>query len=1116
MFVIRHHALESLALALVERMQAHPPADAIQPHRVVVGSRGMERWLRHFIATQLGVCANVEFVFPKRAVADLAAAADPGAAGEAALWSTESIAWALAAELPGCLCLAEFEPVSRYWAHVGAQDGQLGRADWAFVRELAEIFDRYALLRPDWVSRWSAGELPSELSGHAHASWQALLWRRVERRLGRAGSYLGLWERALQGASVSRTVPLHVFGLSSLPPLYLDVLAAVSASVPVWLYAFAPSPYYWGDASTPAERTRRARKLVGRGLAEAAQEARGDDGAVHPLLAALGRRVRDFQSILEANHPEYVEEQAPEWPAGGAPPCLLGWLQEDIRELRSAAELVRTGLKSQRTLEPHDESVTIHACHGPLRQAEVLRDVLMHAFASDPGLEPRDVLVMSPDIATFGPLVRASLGLLADGVSFPVQVSDLTVRSTNTLADVLSRALELASARAAAPALVDLLSLEPVRRRFGYLDAEPAKVREWVEGAGIRWGLDAAERQSHQQPEVLQNTWSFGAARLALGLAVDDERFLFGDVAPFAPVEGARAALVAGVLAAVGAVRHWVHALREPRTVQAWATSLAELLDDLCAPLPEDEWQSEEVLAALAALPEPAEAAGFVDLVSLDAFRRVFDALDTGRAGADRPISGAISACSLEPLRSVPYPVVVLIGLDDGVFPRQSKTRAFDLLHKHPRRGDRDRRDEDRELLLEAVLSARQRLVVLYTGFDPRTGDRVPAPPPLAELLDALDATAVGPVGSARAHVLREEPMHPFSAAAFSPSRATRSYAADYASIARALTAPRREPVPLLDPRERLSSAPPQQLELSALVRWLRRPVRTLLQSRLRLRGATEEDPVARREPVETNRLEAYALRQDAIDAGLARRVALVEPDELLPLWRAQGRTPLGGGGAAVAAVSAREASAVLRAVLPHWPLVPQVVPVSLRVAGVQIDGAIGGVGPNGPVRALASNPGSPGALLAAWVELLVLNAAGAAPAGVRIVGAVTEKGATSAAEVWLQAPSGALGLLESLVQLAVRAHTQRLPLVERTSFAYAEAFLSSGEERPELAGRAKALAAWNGDAVRAGESAVPELRWVWPAGSPIAETEFAELALQVWQPVFASLSQRSLGEGEP
>ena len=173
--------------ALVEalgQLLATPPADPFAPEVVAVPTRGMERWITQRMSATLGatpgradgVCANVEFPFPRKLAGDAVAAAS-GIDPEHDPWLPERAVWPLLEVVDESLD----EPWLRSLAtHLGEEDDADRRARrFATVRHLADLFDRYALHRPDTVRAWARGEV--DLS--AETSWQAELWRRLRERL---------------------------------------------------------------------------------------------------------------------------------------------------------------------------------------------------------------------------------------------------------------------------------------------------------------------------------------------------------------------------------------------------------------------------------------------------------------------------------------------------------------------------------------------------------------------------------------------------------------------------------------------------------------------------------------------------------------------------------------------------------------------------------------------------------------------------------------------------------------------------------------------------------------------------------------------------------------------
>ena len=171
----------------------------------------------------------------------------------------------------------------------------------------------------------------------------------------------------------------------------------------------------------------------------------------------------------------------------------------------------------------------VHSCHGPDRQVEVLREVLVGLLADDPTLEPRDIVVMCPDIETFAPLIAAAFGLDTaeteaehPGHRLRVRLADRSLRQLNPLLGLVGRLVELADSRLEAAAVLDLCGAEPVARKFGFSTEDLDRLAALVARSGVRWGLDAAHRARFGLDGFGQNTWAAGLDRLLLGVAMDE------------------------------------------------------------------------------------------------------------------------------------------------------------------------------------------------------------------------------------------------------------------------------------------------------------------------------------------------------------------------------------------------------------------------------------------------------------------------------------------------------------------------------------------------------------------------------------------------------------------
>jgi exodeoxyribonuclease V gamma subunit len=953
---------------------AVPLEDPFAPEVVSVPTRGMERWLTQRLSGALGaspgrgdgVCANVEFPPPRRLLGEAVAVAS-GIAADADPWLPERAVWPLLEVAAGFPAIAP---------HLE------GGRRFAALRHLAGLYDHYALQRPEMVRAWAAGE---------QAHWQAGLWRGLRARLGVPSPA----ERLPEACARLRAEPalaglpprLAIFGLTRLPGAHLEVLDALAHAREVHLFVLHPSPALW-------ERLRGARAV------RRAEDATAPD-VENPLLASWGRDARELQLLLagrgeDRHHP--VE-------AGEA--TLLQRLQRTVREDRRPEPL---------KLAEGDRSVQVHACHGRARQVEVVRDAILHALAEDPALEPRDVIVMCPDIEAFAPLIQATFGEGEVG-DLRVRLADRALRQTNPVLGVVAELLELAGQRVTASQVLDLADRGPVRGRFRLDDDDLARAQDWIAAAGIRWGLDAEHRAPFKLAALPTGTWRFGLDRLLLGVTMTEEdQRLFAEVLPLDDVESGAIDLAGRLAELVDRLTTALDNLARTQPIAAWAAALAAAADALTATAPRDAWQRAELQRLLD--DAVAEAAGSEEPLAPAELKALLGERLQGRPTRANFRTGHLTICTLVPMRSVPHRVVCLLGLDDGAFPRKAPRDGDDLLLADPHVGDRDPRSEDRQMLLDALLAATDRLIVTYTGNDERTNAPRPPAVPVGELLDLIDGD-----------VVRRHPLQPFDPRNFEAHAPWRFDATTLAG-ARALSGPRRDPPPFLT-----APLPPVRrdvVELDDLVRFVSHPVRAFLRQRLGVSVGDYDDEVEDALHVELDGLGKWGVGERLLQA----RLAGVERRTAILAERSRGQLPPGALG---------------------FPVIEQIEPVvegiyseaqaraggapaeslDVRVTlpdGRTLNGTVAGV--HGDLlREATYSRINARHRLTAWVRLLALSAAHPERAFKAVTVGRGEGGADVA---WLGRVEDPLAALAVLLDLHDRGLREPLPLACRTSAAYA------------------------------------------------------------------------------
>jgi exodeoxyribonuclease V gamma subunit len=879
-------------VAALAGVLAVPGADPFTPEIVAVPSRGIERWLAQRLSNVLGaaggradgVCANVEFPFPGRLVGT-ALRAVSGVDPDLDPWAPARAAWPLLAVIDEHLDDVWMATLSEHLGGAAAAPDD-PRRDRRFgaARRLADLFDRYGFHRPAMVTAWAAGDdvdgcgqvLPTDLV------WQPALWRLLRAHLGVASPA----ERLAPGCARLRDEPglvdlpgrVSLYGLTRLAASDLEVLDAIATARDVHLFLLHPSPARWdAERATPGSAVR------------------------HPLLATWGKDARSMQVALAAHTRGFADEHH------GAPDAattLLHHLQGAIRADEPPPGRPGPGAPDGRLqLAAGDDSVQVHSCYGRARQVEVLRDAILHLLADDPTLEPRDVIVMCPDIETFAPLVHATFGSLDvgpdDAAAGPrqlqVRLADRALRQTNPVLAALTELLELVTTRITAPQLLDFAGLEPVRRRFRFDDDELARIADWIAAAGVRWGLDAEHRSPYRLERLATNTWCAGLDRLLLGVSMtEDDLPLVGGVLPLDDVDSGDIDLAGRLAELVDRVHAAVAALTRAQPLAAWVTAIAAAVDALTTTTARDSWQRRELdrlLATLVAEGETADTRGPATELTLTEARELLGDRLRGSPSRANFRTGHLTVCTLVPMRSVPHRVVCLLGLDDGSFPRHGGPDGDDVLERVPAPGDRSVRAEDRQLLLDAVLAAGDHLVVTYSGHDERTNAARPPSVPIGELLDVIDATAItANGGSARERVVVEHPLQPFDARNFEAGTLvtgrTWSFDASAADGARARRAERGADAPFL--AAPLATLDTSLVDLDDLVRFVQHPTRAFLRQRLGIGLGGDDDELADAIPIELDGLQRWGIG----DRLLAARLAGVDPDDAVAAEKARGLLP--------------------------------------------------------------------------------------------------------------------------------------------------------------------------------------------------------------------------------
>jgi exodeoxyribonuclease V gamma subunit len=1068
--------LRSLAEELA-RLLAEPAEAVLRKEVVVVPSLGMRRWLSLEIARVNRVCANVLFPF----VSDFINSLPPDLSTTAAKLlrrDPEEMTWAVHRILPGLLGRREFSAVQAY----------LSDSDplklFQLSERIAQLFDQYLVYRPAMMARWAD---PKIRFTHDEA-WQAALWRAVDTDKIYSASRAESEKTQPANHEVELPQRIFVFGITALPPIYLEAFFDLARSREAHLFLLRPSNQYHGDDLTPKQRARR--KIASTEASEG-----------NPLLTSLGRQGSYLTELLIDTDERLgpLLRDASETFIAAAGQTLLATLQSDILNAENRGQKAEAGGPAERiAIDQDDRSLLIHSCHSPMREVEVLYDQLLDMFVRDSTLRPRDILVMIPEIEKYSPLIHAVFEYPEDPArKIPYSISDRHPRIESVVIDTFLKLLELPTGRCTAQEIFGFISSPVIQQRFEFSEDDLALIRTWIENTNIAWGIDGDDRERMGLPALQANTWRFGLDRLLLGYAMrGNNRRLYDGVLPYDEVEGDGGELLGRFVSVAEKIFALVEQFRSARPLSEWLPLMRGAVDDLLESEDEENVRDLRFLRrTISNLGRSAENTGAVQDVEFGVLRHHL----TGLLGAMEQrggfLTGGVTFCALKPARSIPARVICLLGMSDEVFPRRPQFAQFDLMAKR-KLGDPSQREDDRYAFLETIISAHDRLHISYVGRSIVENSEIPPSVVINELLDYLNEGFTFPRGkTAREYLVLEHPLQAFSPRYFDNRRRDQrlfSYSETNAVATRAasiITASGMSPflkIALPQPDTTLRT-----IELTELVRFLYHPTQYFLKARMGLQLGEWDTCLPDDEPIELNQLEKYSVRQEL----LTERIDTATAD--LQVFAARGNVPPGTIGQLQLRSFDREAERFASVVRPFIGEGKKGEPITIdiRSGEFSVTGRVETIYGDKVVHYRCAKLNLRDRLRA-WVDHLAVNAtSGATPTETLLIG-------MDEVMEW-QEIREAKDLLQDLCALYWEGLARPAPLFPRSAFAFVEAELSGHKDSLK-----KARSVWEGGYQMAGEKDEEAIALIFREGDPLDE-EFTKLARREFGPLLQHAGRR-------
>jgi exodeoxyribonuclease V gamma subunit len=952
--------LEQLSQQFSESIKP-PLQDALTAEIVVVQNAGMARYLSLQLADKQGISANMSFLFPAEFMWQTLKTALPNISEQDPSAPTVT-RWRLLA-----LLLEEITSDKKSFPELSHYLNNTESA-WDLSLVLTEMLDKILFYRDDWVRDW---EKPENVTSQTSEKWQARLWQKLFKDKG-IDHWLSLQDQfvqTLKQANSKDYLPQRVsfFSLSALSPGYIRLLGEMGKVMEINLFIINPCPEsFWGDIESE--------KSISKKPSE--EQTYFDSG--NALLASMGRQGRDFidqlQNLDECHFEESNYEQNPS--------SLLTQIQQDIFNLAPAQHTTN--------FNKSDSSIQFHACHTAMREVEVLHDQLLDCLQNDPELAPSDIIVMTPDIEKYAPYIDAVFSAKQDNSplknipKLPFSIADQNPAHAQPTVEAFLKVLDLMDKRFDAESVFELLDYVSIQDKFDLKVDEVLFCREIARATNIRWGISAETRKHNKLPNTDEHTWRYAFDRLLLGYALAGDDLFIADnsmplnglpILPFSDIEGNQAQVISRLIQFTDALFKLEKFNETERSLDDWLDTFNQFIRSLFA----DESQNRLLFNALDNLRQQAKLADFIKTddsqesitLPFSIVCKIIKQSLNEISGAENFMGYGITFCALVPMRSVPFKVVALLGMNDGEYPRQDRSMSFDLVAQAPRKGDRSRRNEDRYLFLESLLAAREKLIISYIGQSVKDNTAVPPSTLVSELLDEVCIYT----NSKNQDWVCNHPLQAFSENYFNGNDARLfSYKNAYTKIKKSKQAPSQ--IFIKQPLEALADQK-KQLNLNELIRFYQNPARTFLKERFNISNFDKDLVLPIREPFELEAFKNRDIRQQVLDSNCAEdslkdSAQVTQYKDALTSLRAKGLLPYGDIGSKLFESEENTIQQFIKKLPEFDELSKQDFQLTFD-EGFSLRGELNNVSDSGRLIQQVSQPFA-GDYISLWINHLVLN----------------------------------------------------------------------------------------------------------------------------------------------
>ncbi|MGK0289906.1 MAG: exodeoxyribonuclease V gamma subunit [bacterium] len=881
-FYIYQSNQQEILLDILSRVVQQPLKFPFEKEQILVQSLGMERWLSLKLAKKLGIWANGYFPYPRRALWSVFQKLDFGNLQEQDnLFGKNYLCWLILRILDDLNenDHPDYEEIFSYLKD--DNEAQANLRKYQLADSIAGVFDTYLTYRPKMLLEWESGTDSDNMS--STEKWQFRLWKEVvkeipqdhfARMVEKFGELIFQTNKGTPKPKIS-TQRISIFGVSYIAPQIMEAIKSLSHLVEIHLFLFNPCQEYWSDVVTASTQVSMPSDVA----------TYYDTGM--PLLSSLGILGKDYISKINElesdfglkiiNQKYFIPPEVDSW---------LHLIQYDVLKLKN-----REQEDFPDFLNSEYQSFQVHSCHSVAREVEILYDQVLGILENNPDIDPEDILVMSPNIDQYTPIIQSIFESANEDKSSRIQFHIVGHTSNeDSLSNVFLKLLEVTRKRFQVSEILDFLGIELVYQSFGLSSDDVETIIRWVEKVRIHWGKNAAHRQSVGLPNTSENTWQEGIKRLLLGYGMLGDHDYFQGIIPYDDIEGSENAIILGkFLDFYNFVEKVSAELKKEFTLSQWKEKLVFWLERFQLDDSDFVLQFSSVREELELLDTLEEKSKLTKKISIRILQQWLKKHLIEKERKQNFLGYGVTFSSMYAMRNIPFKVICLLGMEGKNFPKNEYRPDFDLMAKEYQRGDYSKRLDDRYLFLETLLSARDIFYISYVGRSIENNDNIEPSNVVLGVFDYLGQVLDGNKNENKEtimHFVTQHSLQAFNPTYFSEEQDNTgkifSFSEENLAAAKSLLEQYKQKsvTALFADGISIEREETVEVDVDQLVRFYRNPADFFLKYQLGFTFPKEEGVLSDSEVFKLDGLEKYSVKATLAENFLREKQNLEEPIE--------------------------------------------------------------------------------------------------------------------------------------------------------------------------------------------------------------------------------------------